>query len=282
MREEINKLWQELEDFKGQKSSYRKQGKIPKEFELKGEEQKKRRAEILDYINDNNYLISVIEDIFYLYEKIGYKPQLKKLNAAWYGSATKRERIIIVAIRNDIDVAFVYPEPTHYSKEISSNFIGDKDKPEKYLIPRTVNTALKTINYNSDDPDNKPMNHKEKTVRRFEYIPEGKNVVDVLDIMPKELRVSKFYSRGSTMRLDGNKPSPTLVPGHSNFPVHPRKHRSITVREAATISGFPLNYKFFGNHSKRCEHVGNAVPVELSTAIADSCKNLLDEYYNQK
>lgn len=46
------------------------------------------------------------------------------------------------------------------------------------------------------------------------------------------------------MRLNGNQPSPTLVPGHSNFPVHPKYHRSITVREAATITGFPLNYKF--------------------------------------
>ena len=57
------------------------------------------------------------------------------------------------------------------------------------------------------------------------------------------------------MRLDDNLPSPTLVPGHSNFPVHPYEHRSITVREAATITGFPTNYKFFGNHTKRCEQV---------------------------
>ena len=72
------------------------------------------------------------------------------------------------------------------------------------------------------------------------------------------------------------------MPGHSNFPVHPKEHRRITVREAATITGFPLNYKFFGNHSKRCEHVGNAVPPPLARALAQSCKKVLDNYYKNK
>ena len=79
------------------------------------------------------------------------------------------------------------------------------------------------------------------------------------------------------MRLAGNKLSPTLVPGHSNFPVHPIEHRSISVREAATITGFPVDYKFIGSHTKRCEHVGNAVPPPLAKAIAESCKDYLDK-----
>ena len=84
------------------------------------------------------------------------------------------------------------------------------------------------------------------------------------------------------MRLNGNAPSPTLVPGHSNFPIHPKEHRSITVREAATITGFPTDYKFIGSHTKRCEEVGNAVPPPLSNAIAKKAKELLDHYYENK
>ncbi|MDQ7084968.1 MAG: DNA cytosine methyltransferase, partial [Sulfurovum sp.] len=75
----------------------------------------------------------------------------------------------------------------------------------------------------------------------------------------------------------GDKPSPTLVPGHSNFPVHPKEHRSISVREAGVITGFPLDYKFFGSHSKRCEHVGNAVPPQLASALAKSCIEVLEK-----
>ena len=43
------------------------------------------------------------------------------------------------------------------------------------------------------------------------------------------------------MRLDDNSSCPTLVPGHSNFPVHPYEHRSISVREAA-YNWFSINY----------------------------------------
>ena len=124
------------------------------------------------------------------------------------------------------------------------------------------------------------MNHSKKTVERFKYIPEGENIAKVMDRVPEELKISKFYSRGNTMRLNGNAPSPTLVPGHSNFPIHPKFHRSITVREAATITGFPTDYKFFGSHTKRCELVGNAVPPDLSSAIAYQVKKALD-LYNQ-
>ena len=119
------------------------------------------------------------------------------------------------------------------------------------------------------------MNHTKKSIRRFKLIPEGKNIVDVLDSVPDELKVSGFYSRGCTMRLNGSKPSPTLVPGHSNFPVHPKEHRSITVREAAAISGFPVDYKFIGSHPQRCEQVGQAVAPPLSSALGRRIKDYL-------
>lgn len=175
------------------------------------------------------------------------------------------ERIIIVAVRNDIDIEFTYPNPV---------FTDEREY-------KTVGDALKLIKNDVNDIDNIPMQHSDKTKKRFKYIKEGENLAKKIDELPDELKISKFYSRGSTMRLDSKKSSPTLVPGHSNFPIHPFEDRSITVREAATITGFPLDYKFFGSHSKRCEEVGNAVPPPLSTAIAKQCKVLLDKYYKK-
>ena len=199
------------------------------------------------------------------------------MNSAWYGAATKRERLIIVAVKNEIDIEFKFPKPKYMSKSIYKSNLSDKYL--KLPAPRTVNDALDLIDYSdNEDIDNFPMKHNEKTIKRFKYIPEGDNIANHIEKLPEELRISKFYSRGATMRLNGNEPSPTLVPGHSNFPVHPREHRSITVREAATITGFPLKYKFFGSHTKRCEHVGNAVPPPLARAIAKECVRLLDKY----
>lgn len=265
VRERVDKLWQELENYKGFKANARKTNNVTKELEEKGKLLRDKKELIIKELEDNKYLISVREDILNIYKEMGYTVYQKVLNSAWYGAATKRDRIIIVAVRNDIDIKFEYPEPTR--------------KNEKEY--KTVGEALAEIDYSLKDIDNEPMKHANKTIERFKYVGEGQNLAQMIDKLPPELRISKFYSRGSTMRLDSKKCAPTLVPGHSNFPIHPFENRCITVREAATITGFPLTYKFFGSHTKRCEQVGNAVPPPLSNAIARQCKELLTIYYKR-
>lgn len=259
----VDELWQELENYKGLKANARKNNSVTQEMEDMGKTLRTKKKELIDELEKNNYLISVSEDITSIYNEMGYKVKKKILNSASFGAYTKRDRVIIVAVRNDINIEYEFPAP---------KFENESD----YL---TVGDALKTIDYSIDDVDNYPMKHDIKTITRFKYVKEGENLAKIIDTLPEELKISKFYSRGSTMRLDSKKPSPTLVPGHSNFPIHPFEDRCITVREAATITGFPNNYKFFGNHTKRCEQVGNAVPPALSTAIAKECKRVLDKYY---
>jgi len=281
IKEEVNILWKNLENFKGLKSKLRKENKITEDIEKHGKELRRKKETILKKLEEDGYLISVLDDIYDIYNSMGYKVSHKVLNAAWYGSSTKRERIIIVAVRGDIEKKFHFPKPKYMDKSLMKNLDKDLHK-EKYKKPFTINDALSEINYNDkNDIDNIPMNHAPKTIERFKYIPEGESIAKHIETLPEHLKISKFYSRGSTMRLHGDKPSPTLVPGHSNFPVHPKEHRSITVREAACITGFPIDYKFFGSHSKRCEHVGNAVPPQLSSALAKSCIELLSELDNK-
>lgn len=284
LREEVDYIWKELAIFKGKKAKFRKQNYIPPEFEEYGKKIRFKKNELIKKLESGNYLINVFDFIKELYKNLGYKVYYSVLNSAWYGSATKRERVIIVGIRIDIKIPFTFPKPTHMSEELKNKYLKNLLKnidENKFKKPVTVFEALKKIDYKKIDNDNVAMNHNAKTIERFKYIEQGKSIVEVLDRLPKELIISKFYSRGNTMRLNGNMPAPTLVPGHSNFPIHPIYNRSITVREAACITGFPINYKFFGNHSKRCEQVGNAIPPNLSIALAKSCKNLLDLYYSQ-
>ena len=264
VKEKVDILWKKLENFKGYKANARKIGGVTAEIEELGSSLRKDKDNLLEFLHQNNYLISVKQDILDIYEKMGYKVFMKVLNSAWYGASTKRDRIIIVAVRGDVGIDYIFPEPLY--------------KEDKYF--KTVADALNLIDYTIKDIDNQPMKHSPKTIERFKYVSEGENLAKKIDQLPEELKISKFYSRGSTMRLDSKKCSPTLVPGHSNFPIHPYYDRVITVREAATITGFPIDYKFFGSHTKRCEQVGNAVPPSLSTAIAKECKNLLDRYYD--
>ena len=283
IKDKVDEIWQKLENFKGQKAEYRKKNTITKEFEEYGKSLRKEKEKIVKELKEKQYLISVVDDVYTEYAKIGYTVKLKVLNTAWYGASTKRERVIIVAVRNDIDIEYNFPIPIYHSSEIKTK-LDFKKIPENYKFkkPISLKKALSKIDYKKDDEDNKSMNHSKKTVDRFKFIKEGGNITDVMHLLPDELKISSFYSRGNTMRLHMDKLAPTLVPGHSNFPVHPKEHRSITVREAAVITGFPIKYKFFGNHSKRCEHVGNAVPPPLAEAIASECVVLLKEYYGNK
>lgn len=276
LKNEIKILYNALEKIKGAKADMRKKNISTLEEDKKSVDLRHKKKEFLNYLEENNMFITVMDDIKNIYDCMGYNVYYSILNATWYGSATARDRIVIVAVRKDIPQEYKFPTITHLSdtKNREQIKIPIKDICKKI---NTVNDALSVIDYNNgDDTDNIPMNHNQKTVERFSYIPEGGNIQDVISTIPKDLHISKFYSRGCTMRLDRHKPSPTLVPGHSNFPVHPNENRSITVREAATITGFPLNYKFFGSHTSRCEQVGNAVPVHLSDAIAKSVKEFLD------
>ena len=277
IKDAIDETWLRLAQFKGQKAEYRKKGLLTKEFENYGNEVKKEKDLILKEIKEKGYLISVLDDLYRIYDSIGYNVQHKILNAAWYGAATKRERIIIVATRKDLPNSFKYPIPKYNSEEIMTKCDFFDLKSADLKKAKTLRNVFSLIDYtDKEDLDNQPMNHKPKTVERFKYIPQGCNVTEVMDKLPTELKISSFYSRGNTMRLHLDRVAPTLVPGHSNFPIHPIEHRSITVREAAVITGFPLAYKFIGNHTKRCEHVGNAVPPPLAEAIAKSCKEYLD------
>lgn len=281
IRDKVDKIWQELENYKGQKAELRKKGNLTDDFLQKGAVLRKEKEKILHFLVENNYLISVLDDLYSIYDRIGYNVSHKILNTAWYGAATKRERIIVVAIRKDLPNKFQFPIPEYHSQEIATKLDFDDIENKEFKKPISIGEALSKIDYsNKEDIDNQPMNHSTKTIERFKYIKAGTNIQEHMEKLPEDLKISNFYSRGNTMRLAMNELAPTLVPGHSNFPIHPVEHRSITVREAAIITGFPLEYKFIGSHSKRCEHVGNAVPPPLANAIAKECVKFLDKLYN--
>jgi DNA (cytosine-5)-methyltransferase 1 len=256
--EEYTKLSDSNKILNGEKSSKRKNGENYSELNIQINKNKKIMEKLIKNIDKHKY--SVLDDIKNKYVEMGYTFYEKILQTDKYGGYTNRKRIIMVAVRNDIKKEYIFPE------EQNTNY--------------KLNDALNLIDYNGVnnpliDDDNKSMKHNKKTIDRFKLIPEGTNIADVIDEIPDELKISAFYSRGNTQRLNRNLPAPTLVPGHSNFPIHPWEHRSITVREAATITGFPLDYKFCGSHTSRCIQIGNAVPVHLSYNIALSIKTLL-------
>ena len=48
---------------------------------------------------------------------------------------------------------------------------------------------------------------------------------------------------------------------------HPKQHRAISIREAACLQTFPMDFRFSGNLNSRARQIGNAVPVRLAKVV---------------
>lgn len=202
----------------------------------------------------------IFEEIKETFAATGYDFNYIVLNAADYGVPQIRERVFFYGTR-----------------------IGVKMTPPKKICGEGLapyKTVMEAIGDLADDNvealNHVPLNHGATNIARYKLIPEGGRMPE--DKLPPELYRKNF---GSTFkRLDRNKPSLTMVPGHNAFPIHPWLHRSLTVREAARIQMFPDDFELMGNRQKQCMQVGNAVPVGLSFEWAKHIKTYLDQYYN--
>lgn len=214
----------------------------------------------LTTLDGGSFLKALIIEI----EKLGYNNHdYKIINTADYGVPQKRKRFVLIANRTGNIIP--WPKPKYYEKP------EDWEKP--YRSVGEVLLGLETMKSQSKYFNHLPMNHSPDVVERFSYIKEG------CKISPEELPEHLKYSRTGKeiqsfskvfFRLDRDKPSHTLVPGHSAFPIHPWLNRQLTVREAARIQTFPDSIEFLGNHGQQCKQVGNAFPPMAAETIANS------------
>lgn len=200
----------------------------------------------------------IFEEIQRKFCKTGYKFNCITLNAADYGVPQFRERVFFYGTKLDVDLEA--PVPTHGEGRLPYNIVLD-------AIGDLADKGEEVLNH-------VPLKHGAINIRRYQLIPEGGRLPE--EDLPPELYRKNF---GNTFkRLDRNKPSLTMVPGHNAFPIHPWLNRSLTVREAARIQTFPDDYIFCGRRDKQCMQVGNAVPVELANAWAKQVKGVLDKH----
>ena len=75
--------------------------------------------------------------------------------------------------------------------------------------------------------------------------------------------------------------APTLT-GQAVTPYHPTEDRCITVREAASLQSLPHDFKICGTALRdQYKQIGNAVPVMLATAVAQSVQRTLAYRYEK-
>jgi len=201
-----------------------------------------------------------VETVKEKFRQIGYENiWCEIVCAADYGVPQERYRMFMIGNRIGID--FEKPKPTHFK-------IGSNQEPEY----KTVGSAIMDlVGKENEIPNHVPLMHKPIVAARYGYVKEGCKLN--IDDLPPELIVAtrKDSKTGKVAnyshvykRLDRNKPSTTMVPGHNAFPIHPSLNRTLTAREAARIQTFPDTHIFFGTRQEQCIQVGNAVPPEMA------------------
>lgn len=181
-------------------------------------------------------------------EALGYHTQQKILNAAYLGVGQKRERIVIVGIRNDTNIEFSYP------------------KADGRMT--TLREALKNC------PQSNGVEYSEKKKKVLALVPPGGCWVDLPEDVAKEYMGKSYYSgggrRGMARRISWEEPCLTLTCSPSQKQTercHPEETRPFTVREYARIQSFPDDWIFCGGIGDQYKQIGNAVPVEMARRI---------------
>ncbi|MDN5973023.1 MAG: DNA cytosine methyltransferase [Bifidobacterium crudilactis] len=185
----------------------------------------------------------------------GYRitPNLYKFEE--YGIPQARHRIIIVGIRNDIDVVFRVPSTDPYRN-----------------ADNTCRTAIEVPPIPENAANNEATKQSKIVVERLKYIKPGQNAFTA-DI-PKELQLNIKGAKISQIykRLDPNKPSYTVTGsgGGGTHIYHWDEPRALTNRERARLQTFPDTYKFEGSKEGVRKQIGMAVPCKGARIIFEA------------
>lgn len=222
----------------------------------------------------------------------GYNVSYKVLKASDYGVPQNRERVIIIGFRKDLNIIPKHPEPIKQDHYVTvDEAISDLPQIDAGMGCEVMeytmepqNAFQKQMRKNSQYVTNHiAMKHTPRLIARFMAIKQGQCLLDVWDThgsvkrgSPEEKSTIKFGQ--NNQRLYGNKPAPTIAASfQSNF-IHPHLNRNFTAREGARLQSFPDDFIFEGMRTKmswekglsQYQQIGNAVPVLLAKAIAES------------
>ncbi len=214
------------------------------------------------------------------YEGAKYDVIFRLVNAADYGVPQKRERVIIVGFRSDLNVNWSFPNQTHsedallWDKFVTGDYWKRHhiDNPESEQVSQAICNQLME-RYGFWPPELKPWN----TMRdAFEGLGEPNGHGE------HSLRMgARAYPGHTGSGID--EPSKTIkagghgVPGGENMVrLSDGSVRYLTVLEAKRIQTFPDDYIITGTWGEAMRQLGNAVPVHLAYIIGKSIMNAVN------
>ncbi len=205
-------------------------------------------------IHDKGRTFKVICEAF---EEIGYKVFYKVLNSKDFGVPQNRERIYIVAFRNDIAPnKFIFPEKTDDTKRIK-DIIEEEAVPAKYYLSDVYVDTLR-----------KHKARHEAKGNGFGYeIREWDGIAGAV--------VCGGMGRERNLLID-NRQTDLTPTTHIKGEINKEGIRKMTPREWARLQGFPDTFKLPLADVHLYKQLGNSVTVNVIEAIAKEIKEVLE------
>lgn len=190
-------------------------------------------------------------------DEIGYNVVFKVVRAQYHDVPQKRERLIILAVRKDLDLPLLFPKEKNYTVSVREAFKG---------VPLSEGQAYA--------PGKKKV---------LDLVPPGGYWRDLpLEIQKDYMGASFYHGGGKTgmaRRLSWEEPSLTILCSPAQKQTercHPDETRPLTIRESARIQTFPDNWEFAGSVNSQYKQVGNAVPVNLGFHLGEALIAMLN------
>jgi DNA (cytosine-5)-methyltransferase 1 len=181
-------------------------------------------------------------------EQLGYNVAYRVLRAQYFDVPQKRERLIVLGVRKDLDLPILFP------------------KEKNYTI--SVREALRDV------PASASQQYPPKKRSILELIPEGGYWRDLPEALQREFMGASYHlgggKTGMARRLAWDEPSLTLTCSPAQKQTercHPSETRPLAIREYARIQSFPDDWQFTGSLASQYKQIGNAVPVNLGYHI---------------
>lgn len=172
-----------------------------------------------------------------------------------YGVPQARHRIIIVGIRNDLNLTFKVPSSEPYKG-----------------VDNTCRTAIEVPPIPENAANCEITRQSQRVINRLKHILPGQNAFtatlpEELELHVKGAKISQIYKR-----LDPSKPAYTVTGsgGGGTHIYHWSEPRALTNRERARLQTFPDSYVFTGAKESARKQIGMAVPCRGAQIIFEA------------
>ena len=198
----------------------------------------------------------------------------------------RRERVFLVGFRSDLPQGWAFPKPTHsYDSLLRSQWVTGEywerhrvRKKDRPALPAKLRRRIERLHGWGDKPSDLPW----VTVRdAISDLPDPTQPSLFTALNHWMNPVARRYRKHTGSPLD--EPAKTIKAGGMASPAERTcsslpdgSVRYFTVRECARLQTFPDDFSFAGAWTRCMRQLGNAVPVNLASTMAESVRLWLE------